>query len=734
MVPRSTRNRARCQAWFPSLLLMIAALVLSTRTGLAQPPPSSAASPSAESLTQTVVALNVRYHLAGPAAKASLLTNLLTVAAKRRQLLSQLMETDPGEVLRVALPAGRRPGFPTAVQAELEEHVEIEGVLEVLHEDRDLGSRYLYFLKAAGERLSLHFAADPPTDRQTGDRIRVAGVRLGLALALQSSTTSVQTLTTALPNTFGAQHTLVILVNFQDKITQPYTVTTAQGVVFTTTSNFDLENSYQQTWLTGDVAGWYTIALSSTVCDYSTLASQAKSAAQAAGVNLSAYTRYVYAFPQNACTWWGLGTVGGNPSQAWVNGSLAVKVVGHEMGHNFGLYHSHSLDCGTTTLGSSCTIGEYGDTLDIMGNPSSGHFNAFQKERLGWLDYGTSPPITTVQTDGTYWLDPLESVGSNPKGLKILKSTDPTTGKKTWYYVEYRKALGFDSFLSSYSNVLTGIVIHTGSESSGNSSDLLDMTAATSSWSDPALDVGQSFYDPDAGVTIAPTWADSASAAVGVTFGGLACVQANPTVALSPSQSQWVPAGSIVTYTVSVTNNDNAGCTASTFNLQTTAPVGWGAAFAASTLNLSPGASVSTTMTVTSPVLTADGFYTIGVAATNSSNSVYTASTSATYVVVSSLNVSVSTDKPSYIRNQTVTITAVVSGDGLPAAGANVTFTITKPNGAKVTGTATTGSSGSAVYQYRPSRKDPIGTYQITINANLGNAIFGSGGASFTVQ
>ncbi len=34
------------------------------------------------------------------------------------------------------------------------------------------------------------------------------------------------------------------------------------------------------------------------------------------GVDLSLYTRYVYAFPNNACTWWGLGSVGGNPSQA----------------------------------------------------------------------------------------------------------------------------------------------------------------------------------------------------------------------------------------------------------------------------------------------------------------------------------------------------------------------------------------------------------------------------------
>lgn len=85
----------------------------------------------------------------------------------------------------------------------------------------------------------------------------------------------------------------------------------------------------------------------------------------------------------------------------------------------------------------------------------------------------------TVQADGTHWLDPYESMGGNPKALKILKATDPTTGMKTWYYVEFRQAIGFDSFLSGNSNVLNGVVIHTGSESSANSSDLLDMTPAT---------------------------------------------------------------------------------------------------------------------------------------------------------------------------------------------------------------------------------------------------------------
>ncbi len=710
-------------------------------TGFTQPPASPGARGSAESLTQDFVALNAQYQLARSAKRSELLGSLLTLATTRQAHLSALIENDPGVVLRVAVPAGVRASLPAEVRDAVEEEVVVEGELEILHEDRMDGSRYLHFLYAYGARFSLHFAADSPMHLQTGDRVRVWGVRVNQALALQSGSTSVQALAAALPNTFGAQKTLVILVNFQDKQTQPYTVASAQGVL-TMTSNFDLETSYGQTWLTGvldltqaaDVRGWYTIALSSTVCDYNTLASQARSAVSAAGVNLSTYTRYVYAFPSNACTWWGLGTVGGNPSQAWINGSFQLKVVGHEMGHGFGLYHSRALDCGTTTLGTGCTTIEYGNPLDIMGNPSSGHFNAFQKERLRWLGYSGSPPITTVQADGTYWLDPLEPGGTNPKALKILKSTDPTTGSRTWYYVEYRQAVGFDNFLSSNSNVRNGVVVHTGSESTGNSSNLLDMTPETSSWSDPALLVGDNFYDPDAGVTIATVWADSTKAGVTVTFAGQACVPANPTLALSPSQSQGVHAGTPVSYTVSVTNNDSADCGASSFTLQATVPSGWTAAFGASTLSLSPGASASTTLQVSSSASAADGFYIIGVTATNGANTTYTGSTSATYVIVSSLNVTVSTDKSSYTRNKTVSITANAKANGSPVANASVTFTITKQGGAKVTGTATTGTSGSAVFNYRLKRSDPRGVYQVRSDANLNNVMFGSASTSFTVQ
>jgi hypothetical protein len=186
-------------------------------------------------------------------------------------------------------------------------------------------------------------------------------------------------------------------------VTQPYTVDYARNVTFTRTSSYYLENTYQQTWLSGTVVGWYTIAAPSTVCDTTKWATLADQAAANNGVNLAAYPRRVYAFPQSACTWWGLGTVGGNPSRAWINGSYELRVVGHELGHNFGNYHSHSMACSTPT---SCTSSEYGDDRDMMGSVS-GHMNAFQKERLGWLNYGSSPAIRTVTTTNNYWIEPM---------------------------------------------------------------------------------------------------------------------------------------------------------------------------------------------------------------------------------------------------------------------------------------------------------------------------------------
>jgi hypothetical protein len=403
--------------------------------------------------------------------------------------------------------------------------------------------------------------------------------------------------------------------------------------------------------------------------------------------------------------------VGGSPSQAWVNDWFELGIVGHELGHNFGLYHSRSMDCGSSAIGNNCTTDEYGDIFDMMGGGDSAHFNLFQKERLGWANAGNSPPITTITSSGTYWLDSYEQVGSNPKGLKILKSTDPVSGAKTWYYVEHRSPYGFDSFLSGNTNVSGGVVVHTGSESSGQQNYLLDMTPATSSWYDAALVAGQSFSDTDAGVTITTLSADSTGALVSVSVAPAPCTHANPTMVLSPSQSQWVSSGATVTYNVTVTNNDGGACGGSDSNLQAGVPTGWITAFGSPVLTVGPGSTGTTTLQVTSPAGATDGFYPVNVSAANGS---YSSSSSATYALVSTLGVAATSAQSSYMRNQTATVNATVRAAGSPISGVPVTFTMTKANGATMTGTATTGANRVAVFKYALNRKkDPAGMYQV---------------------
>lgn len=621
--------------------------------------------------------------------------------------------------------------------------VELDGTMEVLHEDRDIGSRFIHFLRTPTERLELRFPAEVPA-LQTGDLVRARGVRGNGVLALDSST-SVQTLAAALPNTFGAQKTLVMLVKFSDSdqaVDKPYSLATAQNV-FNTTSNFKLENSYNQTWMTGvtntsmaaDIVGWLTINQTSSVCDYSTTASLADQAATAAGANLALYTRKVYAFPQNGCTWWGLGTVGGNPSSSWINGSLQLQVAAHELGHNLGLYHSHSWDCGAAVLGGSCTSSDYGDYFDTMGY-SAYHYNAFQKERLGWLNYDVSPPITTVTADGVYWIAPYETDTDDPKALKILQSTG-STGLRTYYYLESRRPIGFDAGLSTNSNVMNGVLVRIGTESSSNSSYILDMTPATSSWSDPALTVGQSYTDSAAGVTFTVLSVDANGANVSVTFsagGTSTCSRANPTVTLSPS-SQSVTVGGALSYTMTVTNKDSSACTLSSFNLTAAMPSGLTPSFAASSLSIAPGASASTTLTVSSSSSLATGSYNFTATGANSAATSYLASASGTTTMLAPISISVSetADKSTYSRNQTATLTATVTSSGAALSGASVNFTITKTDGSLATASATTGSDGKASYKYRIKQKDPLGTYQSKADASYSGSA-ASATVSFSVQ
>jgi hypothetical protein len=679
---------------------------------------------------QTVQALNnqlLQLHArTRTATDQNALLELRAIAAQRRQALQTLMSTDPAAMMAMALPDDVRNALPSAVRDSIEQHVRLHGEMEVAIEDGREGSRMHYGLVSGDKRLALHFADDPPENLLTGISVNIEGVQLGDAVALMSSgTTAAATATVSiLPNTFGAQKTLVILVNFQDLATQPYSPSSAYDVTFTTVSNFYRNNSFQQTWLTGDVAGWYTIPVSSTTCSTSSIQTYAQSAAQNAGYVLSNYNHFIYAFPQlSACSFAGTSSLGGNPSYSWINGSYYLQVVAHEFGHQLGLYHSHSLSCGTAVYATSgCSASEYGDTLDVIGGSHYNDFTAAQKERLGWLNYGSQPPITTVSSSGTYPLAPYETQDTLPKALKIAVANGT-------YYLESRQAIGDDAGLTGNANVLGGILLHNYTAGSANSSYLLNATPG-GSWTSPALSAGKSYTDSTAGVTIAPLSVTSTGASVQVTYGALPCTQTNPSISnVGPSNS--VAPGSPANFAVTVRNNDSSGCSSSTYALTYATPSGWAAAYSAASVTLAPGASASTSLQVTAPSGTPNGTYTVASSANNSSKTTYTASASAAETVYTppALTVAVSANQSIFTSGQKVSISVTVTSGTTTVSGASVTVQVTRFNGSMVTLTGTTGTNGIAVVTYQVKKNDPKGVWQVVASSGSSSA-----NTSFTVQ
>ena len=528
-----------------------------------------------------------------------------------------------------ALPSTASANTPAELRKGSGGEMELEGTLEILHE-RD-SSQYLHVLKMDdGTTVPLE-GVHNGRDLLTGDRVRARGAGSRQTLQLKTENAeSLQVLQYApLSNTFGVQKVLVLLVNLANDPRQPYTTEQARASLAVTDAFFR-EDSYGQTSLEFDFHGWYTLPINGTSCTYTSVRTYALQAAIANGIDLSPYTRYLFLMPATAgCAFTGLGTIGGNPSSAWVQGNKLLNLFhAHELAHGFGLYHSHALRCAPgVVVGPSCDVLEYGDSIDMMGGAPV-HFNAFQKQRLGWLGYGVSPPITTVESSGVYTIDAYALPGTGPKALKIARGLGSES-----FFVEFRRNdQGFDTGVFR-----SGVFVHLASDNSPNSSLLLDMVPETLSWfSDTVLEVGQSFTDPTSGVTITTLSVSSTGATIMVDLGDVPpaplCTRSAPSVSASPGQSLVVPAGTAVTYTVSVTNTDSAGCSAASFTLQATAPTGWQKSFGASSVTSNPGATVSTTLRITS-LLAPTGSYPIVGAATSTTASPLSGSASMFYNV-----------------------------------------------------------------------------------------------------
>ena len=383
-----------------------------------------------------------------------------------------------------------------------------------------------FALESGGKHFGLNFR-DTSLARYVGRDVELTGTRHGRSISVAgyrllpdgSASGGSSSSVAAAQN----KNVAVILFNFQDDVREPYTTDFAAGVYFNnndSVANYFAEESYGQLAMTGQVFGWYTIDYDNAGCDWSTWGAAAKAKAQAAGVNFSGFTNFVYAFASApGCGWAGLAYVPG--SDSYNNQYMDLRVNSHELSHNFGVHHASTYNCvvggvrvSLAANGGNCTLSEYGDPFSVMGSAYTRQSHAWHKAQMGWL--GASGDRQNVTSAGNYTVAPEEFSASTPKLLRVARTGD--AGR--YFYLDFRQPFGsyFDNFAVD-DPAVNGVFVRLGPDySTISQSWLLDATPETSSWSDAALPVGRTLTDPLSGVSFTTQSVSASGAVVSVSF------------------------------------------------------------------------------------------------------------------------------------------------------------------------------------------------------------------------
>lgn len=229
------------------------------------------------------------------------------------------------------------------------------------------------------------------------------------------------------------------------------------------------------------------------------LHTDARAAAQSAGVNVEAYDRVGVVFrflgtsviPGSQITYGGLGNIDG--PNFWVNGYFDFRVVAHEIGHNYGLYHSNLWQVSDgNPVSESGSSTEYGDLFDTMGmnGDITLDFNPWHKSILQWLP---DSAVSTIAAPGTYRVYRFDAAAANLANARALKVVRDATRD---YWIGYRRGTSNSSF-DGGAYVLWGY-------NTNHVSNLLDMTTPGTNVNDAGLAIGATFTDTARGITIKP--------------------------------------------------------------------------------------------------------------------------------------------------------------------------------------------------------------------------------------
>ncbi len=355
-----------------------------------------------------------------------------------------------------------------------------------------------YHLRSGEQETAL---APTELEAEPGDRVTVTGAKRGGRLVgpVEATDASAGSATIA-P---GPRKTAVILFTFGGG--EPWSKEEARSEVFTaanSVSAFYQEESYGEISLTGklrsdgDVFGWYGISAPTGGCPYTEWKEKAEQAATGAGVDLSGYQDVIYEFPyQSSCSWLGIASLGG--SWAMINGDiyglgLRGQVTAHELGHNLGLRHAGSWTCSSggvrVQISDECTIAEYGDPFDTMGNIAYRHNNGWSLAKLGVLG---PENVETVEASGTYTLHSALHPTTEPTVLRVPRVRGPDGTVASWYYLEIRQTGGVFENVADASTA--GVSIRATAAGSSPETLLLDANPATTTFQDAPLEAGETF-------------------------------------------------------------------------------------------------------------------------------------------------------------------------------------------------------------------------------------------------
>ncbi len=202
---------------------------------------------------------------------------------------------------------------------------------------------------------------------------------------------------------------------------------------------------------------------------------------------------------------------------AWVLGAFNPAVVVHELGHNFGLFHSRYWEpvgpLGGYPMDNARTV-EAGNVFDIMstiqGFPAN-HFKASFKSFLRWLPEANLHVVPDATSSGTYRLHRLDGgAGHVPERRQAIRVVNrehlefPDAPQKD-LWIEFRQ------LFEANARAREGVVVSWGDEGSFYGNHLLNMRQAVygveaglMNVADSPLAVGETFSDPFTNLHVTP--------------------------------------------------------------------------------------------------------------------------------------------------------------------------------------------------------------------------------------